>query len=285
MPIALEKNYQSDYIQTVQQNGLVEMRNVPTVPLPTLFSEGKQSGFPFLDLARHSLDNHLTPINGDVSPHQIRSALDVVGEPDNLGQIIQALLDVPQELENMNVLKHRLGFTRFTLLTGKNFKLKVHTYGWTKPPEEAVAEDIHDHRFQRAGGRTLFGSLQKELFVPSTANDGNGIDYYMYHQTSDSNRLNPIKEARVKHINPSKPSISLPKNAIYTLSGKTFHRISFNPEEPTATLFLHTVSSKNETNKAIIFSTDPDVKVDEDYPLVPSSEGAAILENFLAVLH
>jgi hypothetical protein len=289
MPTVQERIIRGEYKQNVHSSGLVEMRSIPIVPLSTLFSEGRRSDYPFLDVVRQSVDNHLTlpyltQHNGNISPHQVRSALAMVGDPDNLSEIIKALLDDPRELEKMEAIKHPLGFTRFTLLTGQNFKLKAHMYGWPQPPDEVVTDNIHDHRFKIAGSRILFGSLQKELFTPSAiADDEYGEDYYMYHQASDSNSLNPVQEARVRHINPAKPTSALHEDDIYTLNGKTFHRVSFDPEEPTATLFLHTVSPRNESNKATVFSVEAK-STEEDYPAIPLSEGAEILEHFLAVL-
>lgn len=131
---------------------------------------------------------------------------------------------------------HENGFDKIVLLSGKNFKLRLHHFGnGLKIP----MENVHDHRWMFAS-TILFGDLQMDMFHASIIHDSLYEAEILNHFVYDSNKTSGSYEVTYR----GKAALKLLETRKYEF-GQSYimwphelHRIKNSNQEESITLIL-----------------------------------------------
>lgn len=103
-----------------------------------------------------------------------------LSQPNTLSLLIRRVIDSPVNFERMldQSYYHENGFHKIVLLSGKNFKLRLHHFGVSA---KLPMENIHNHRWAFVS-TILCGTLEMDMFEQSKhIIDENKLIHYVYN--------------------------------------------------------------------------------------------------------
>lgn len=159
----------------------------------------------------------------------------VFATPEYLHLLIQIIKQDPGLFEKMRreSYYHENGFHKIVLLSGRNFKLRLHHFGASA---KAPMENIHDHRWAFSSS-ILDGSLEMDLFEASAGGEGaEKLFHFIYDSDKQTGSYNThlkgfanIRKAATRIYNAGESYLMLPHE---------LHRIKNQPGEESITLIL-----------------------------------------------
>ena len=157
----------------------------------------------------------------------------VLSSPANLSLIIRKILGDSAAFRKVGKESyyHENGFHKIVILSGKNFKLRLHHFG---AQAKIPMENIHDHRWAFASS-ILTGSLKMDLFKADD-NEGEQLIHYQYNsiKTNGKYSTDVIGSAKLKVIE-TKEFIA---GQQYLMTCEDLHRILNKAGEESMTLIL-----------------------------------------------
>lgn len=171
-----------------------------------------------------------------------------LSQPDTLSLLIRCIIESPVMFARMldNSYYHENGFHKVVLLSGKNFKLRLHHFGVSS---KIPMENIHDHRWAFAS-TILSGTLEMDMFEQSQqVVDENKLIHYLYNSDKSTGAYSTDKIGMV--------SLNKIESRFYE-AGKTYlmlpeelHRIKNLEGQESLTLIL---TGKPENNTCNLFA-------------------------------
>ena len=171
-----------------------------------------------------------------------------LSQPDTLSLLIKRIIDSPLLFAKMldESYYHENGFHKIVLLSGKNFKLRLHHFGVSS---KIPMENIHDHRWAFAS-TILSGTLEMDMFEQSQlVSDENKLIHYVYNSDKSAGSYSTDKIGMV--------SIHKIESRFYE-AGETYlmlpqelHRIKNQEGQESLTLIL---TGKPENNTCNLFA-------------------------------
>ncbi len=158
-----------------------------------------------------------------------------VANPLILSILIRRILNdgmLSSELLN-NSYYHENGFHKIVLLSGRNFKLRLHHFGVSY---KAPMENIHDHRWPFASS-VLYGHLNMELFkLTKTSEKAEELYHFIYD--SDKKSGSYSTELKGKSFLRKENTRTFNAGESYLMLPDELHRIKNNHGEESITLII-----------------------------------------------
>jgi hypothetical protein len=171
-----------------------------------------------------------------------------VSQPDILSLLIKRIIDSPLMFEKMldESYYHENGFHKIVLLSGKNFKLRLHHFGVSS---KIPMENIHDHRWAFAS-TILSGTLEMDMFKQSQlVGDENKLIHYVYNSDKSTGSYSTDKIGMVS-LNKIE-SRFYEAGETYLMLPQELHRIKNQEGQESLTLIL---TGKPENNTCNLFA-------------------------------
>jgi hypothetical protein len=171
-----------------------------------------------------------------------------LSEPDTLSLLIKRIIDSPLMFAKTldQSYYHENGFHKIVLLSGKQFKLRLHHFGVSS---KIPMENIHDHRWAFAS-TILSGTLEMDMFEQSQyVIDENKLIHYVYNSDKSTGSYSTDKIGMV--------SLNKIETRFYEV-GETYlmlpdelHRIKNQEGQESLTLIL---TGKPENNTCNLYA-------------------------------
>lgn len=171
-----------------------------------------------------------------------------LSQPDTLSLLIKRIIDSPLLFAKMldESYYHENGFHKIVLLSGKNFKLRLHHFGVTS---KIPMENIHDHRWAFAS-TILSGTLEMDMFEQSQlVSDENNLIHYVYNSDKSTGSYSTDKIGMVS-LNKIETSF-YEAGETYLMLPQELHRIKNQEGQESLTLIL---TGKPENNTCNLFA-------------------------------
>ena len=190
-----------------------------------------------------TLKNHIDKLiesEGDAAIIEVNSFFSM---PANLSFLIKLILKNSDMMKSVldESYYHENGFHKLVMLSGKNFKLRLHHFGNNV---RIPMENVHDHRWAFAS-TILSGELKMKLFK-ANKRGGEPVIHYKY----DSNKIS----GKYETFEMGKTHVKVIKEKVYKTGEQYFmgtsdlHRITNNPFEESITLILTGMPISNVCN-------------------------------------
>jgi hypothetical protein len=141
---------------------------------------------------------------------------------------------------------HENGFHKIVLLSGKNFKLRLHHFGVSS---KIPMENIHDHRWAFAS-TILSGTLEMDMFkLSQIVRDENKLIHYVYNSDKSTGSYSTDKIGMVS-LNKIE-SRFYEAGETYLMLPQELHRIKNQEGQESLTLIL---TGKPENNTCNLFA-------------------------------
>lgn len=148
-------------------NMIPALKKIKTIKPFYLLSSSGRLGIDQLQEALHkgvdAMVDLLEKLAATRLPQALLTASEWLAAPENLPQLISAILHNEKASEKMlkESYYHQNGFDKIVLLSGKDFKLRLHHFH--ARPGHAPMENIHDHRWAFASS-IIRGGFNMHLF-------------------------------------------------------------------------------------------------------------------------
>ena len=144
---------------------------------------------------------------------------------------------------------HENGFHKIVLLSGKQFKLRLHHFGVSA---KIPMENIHDHRWNFTS-TIINGNLKMDLFRPTEKTTDAEKVYHFIYESEKSNGNYSTEYVSEAHLIKSESRIYRPGDT-YLMKTHELHRIRNSSGEESMTLIL---TGKPISSKCNLFSRRP----------------------------
>jgi hypothetical protein len=187
-------------------------------------------------------DEFLTKLNDDPRLGSASGCVEILDSclVDKLGSIIGSILEDEDLLQGClkSSYRHANGFDKIVLLSGPNFKLRLHRFVQDPTKQPPPAEHVHNHRWPFAS-RIIDGSLCMDLFAETGGEDPNSpipFHKYIYHSQKEDGGFN-ASYVGVRGLVCISESVWHEQGTTYCMSPEEMHRIICSHESVT-TLML-----------------------------------------------
>jgi hypothetical protein len=165
----------------------------------------------------------------------LADALTAVVEPITFRSLlseISASRNLLEEVAERSVW-HPNGFGKIVLLSGQNYKLRLHVWRESDELPDSSRENIHNHRWDFAMF-LLAGSYRHQEYRP--ADSGRDFHAYAYQSSADKSTysLSPIGSKQLRCVFDAR----LHEGSRYTIASDVIHRVIPDPANPPVSLVL-----------------------------------------------
>lgn len=187
-------------------------------------------------------ENHefLTKLNDDPRLGSATGCVEILDSclVDKLDNIIGSILEDEDLLQKClkSSYRHANGFDKIVLLSGPNFKLRLHRFVQDPTKQPPPAEHVHNHRWPFASC-IIEGRLCMDLFAEGGDPDLTiPFHKYIYHSQKEDGGFN-ASYVGVRGLVPISESVLHEQGTTYCMSPEEMHRIICSHESVT-TLML-----------------------------------------------
>ena len=215
----------------------------------------------------------------NASLSQLISINQALAEPTTLSFLIKQLLHNPVIFKRMvrKSYYHENGFHKIVLLSGKNFKLRLHHFG---AAARIPMENIHDHRWPFASA-ILSGELKMDIFRVSPM-PANAEELYHFVYSSDKSTGSYSTELKGKAFLERTESRVYTPGESYLMRTEELHRIRNTQGEESITLIL---TGKPVSNQCNLYSKRPILEEEKKTVAYDPDDMAWMLGNLLEKIH
>lgn len=197
----------------------------------------------------------------------------VLAKPENLSLLLSGIINDPVMLSKTVAASyyHENGFHKIVLLSGKQFKLRLHHFGVAA---KIPMENIHDHRWNFAS-TIIKGELKMDLFKIAQKGNNTEKTYHFIYESEKSNGTYKTDFVAEAHLRKSETRSYKPGET-YLMETHELHRIKNATGQESITLILtgKPISSKcNLFSKRTILEEEKITKLYSESKMVEMLEG------------